>query len=183
METIRVLSPKIELNDRTLWFDGESSFNPENLQQLIGSYEIKYVNYENNIVKQYNKFYPDKILVKTKCVIPEKQWIIPDEFKSLDVETFLLEKHDKITKNISQEEKQQREYRLVSELLLYKRKKLYPTLQALIFIINTLTSKNVVWGVGRGSSVSSYVLFVIGTHDVDSFGYQLDVNEFLSEQE
>jgi DNA polymerase III alpha subunit len=36
-----------------------------------------------------------------------------------------------------------------------------------------------VWGVGRGSSVASYVLFLIGVHRIDSMKYNLDYKEFL----
>jgi DNA polymerase III alpha subunit len=36
-----------------------------------------------------------------------------------------------------------------------------------------------VWGIGRGSSVSSYVLYVLGVHDVDSYAYDLDIGDFL----
>jgi DNA polymerase III alpha subunit len=42
-----------------------------------------------------------------------------------------------------------------------------------------MKERNIVWGVGRGSSVASYVLFLIGTHKVDSVKYELDFNEFL----
>jgi DNA polymerase III alpha subunit len=39
----------------------------------------------------------------------------------------------------------------------------------------------VVWGVGRGSSVASYVLFLIGIHKIDSLYYDLPIDEFLKE--
>jgi DNA polymerase III alpha subunit len=38
---------------------------------------------------------------------------------------------------------------------------------------------NVVWGVGRGSSVASYVLYLLGVHKIDSLKYNLDIHEFL----
>ena len=37
----------------------------------------------------------------------------------------------------------------------------------------------VIWGVGRGSSVASYVLYKLGVHRVDSMYYDLDPQEFL----
>ena len=72
-------------------------------------------------------------------------------------------------------------YRVNDELTLYKKLDLLPVLRTIIFVINTLRENSVVWGVGRGSSVSSYVLYLIGAHDVDSIKYDLDVNEFLRE--
>ena len=45
--------------------------------------------------------------------------------------------------------------------------------------IDTLREKNVVWGVGRGSSVASFCLFLIGVHKVNPILYKLKINEFL----
>ena len=51
--------------------------------------------------------------------------------------------------------------------------------QFLIYFVDTLRANNVVWGVGRGSSVASYVLFIIGVHKIDSVKYKLPINEFF----
>ena len=45
--------------------------------------------------------------------------------------------------------------------------------------LRPLHDKNVLWGVGRGSSVASYALFLIGVHKIDSVKYDLDWREFL----
>jgi DNA polymerase III alpha subunit len=42
-----------------------------------------------------------------------------------------------------------------------------------------MRKNKIVWGVGRGSSVASYVLFLIGIHKVNSLKYNLDIKEFL----
>ncbi len=42
-----------------------------------------------------------------------------------------------------------------------------------------MRENHVIWGVGRGSSVSSYVLYKLGIHRIDSIFYDLDVEEFL----
>lgn len=47
------------------------------------------------------------------------------------------------------------------------------------YLVDTLQQNNVVWGVGRGSSVASYVLYLIGVHKIDSIKYNLDWREFL----
>ena len=64
-------------------------------------------------------------------------------------------------------------------LELYKKFNLYPVLRYLIYLVNLMRENNIVWGVGRGSSVSSYVLFLIGVHKVNSIEFDLDINEFL----
>lgn len=71
--------------------------------------------------------------------------------------------------------------RVEEELALYKARNLYPVLQLMIYIVDTMRKNNLVWGVGRGSSVSSYVLFLIGIHKINSIKYNLDIKEFLKE--
>lgn len=69
--------------------------------------------------------------------------------------------------------------RVEQELMEYKARNLYPVLQLMIYIVDTLRSNNLVWGVGRGSSVASYCLYLIGVHKIDSIKYDLDIREFL----
>jgi len=65
------------------------------------------------------------------------------------------------------------------ELALYKARNLYSILQLMIYIVDMMRKNSLVWGVGRGSSVASYVLFLIGIHKIDSIKYNLIIEEFL----
>ena len=47
------------------------------------------------------------------------------------------------------------------------------------YLVDTLRKNNIIWGVGRGSSVASYVLYLLGVHRIDSLYYDLDITEFL----
>ena len=47
------------------------------------------------------------------------------------------------------------------------------------YLVDTMRDNQVIWGVGRGSSVASYVLYLIGIHKIDSMYYDLPINEFL----
>jgi DNA polymerase III alpha subunit len=49
----------------------------------------------------------------------------------------------------------------------------------MIYLVDFMRENNIVWGVGRGSSVASYVLYLIGVHKVDSIQFDLDWREFL----
>ena len=69
--------------------------------------------------------------------------------------------------------------RVIKELNMYSERDLYSLLHHLIFLVEHFRKNNIVWGVGRGSSVASYVLFLIGIHKVDSIRYQLEIEEFL----
>lgn len=69
--------------------------------------------------------------------------------------------------------------RVSEELNMYEERNLYPLLKHLIYLIDRFRENKIVWGVGRGSSVSSYILYLIGIHKVDSIKYRLNINEFL----
>jgi DNA polymerase III alpha subunit len=69
--------------------------------------------------------------------------------------------------------------RVSQELELFISNGMYDVLYVMKYIVDTLRANNIVWGVGRGSSVASYVLFIIGVHKIDSVKYKLPINEFF----
>ena len=97
---------------------------------------------------------------------------IPDEYKDLDIVNYLMEKAKTQTHTIHQ-------LRTEAELKVYEERGLLDLLRFLVYFVETMRNHNIVWGVGRGSSVASYVLYLIGIHKVDSIKYDLDINEFL----
>jgi DNA polymerase III alpha subunit len=96
-------------------------------------------------------------------------WDMPEEYKTLDIAKWVLEKCK------TQVELQ----RVGAELLEFQNKDMMPLLCWLKYLVDTMRQNNVVWGVGRGSSVASYVLYLIGVHKIDSMKYNLDWREFL----
>ena len=99
----------------------------------------------------------------------QKNWHMPHEYKQLDIAEYVL--------GLCREEHELQ--RVGQELLLYQERDLFDLLRYLKYLVDTLRKNNVVWGVGRGSSVASYVLFLIGVHKIDSLYYNLDIDEFL----
>lgn len=69
--------------------------------------------------------------------------------------------------------------RVSAELELFIQHGMFDLLYYLKYLVDTMRSSGVVWGVGRGSSVASYVLYLIGVHKVNSIKYDLDIHEFL----
>ena len=67
----------------------------------------------------------------------------------------------------------------LTELLLYQERGMFDLLRFLVYIVDVMREQDIVWGVGRGSSVASYVLYLIGVHKIDSLYYDLDIAEFL----
>ena len=94
---------------------------------------------------------------------------MPDEYKNMDIAKYLLDLCH------TQDQLQ----RVGKELLLYQDRNLMDLLRYLKYLVDTMRANNIIWGVGRGSSVSSYVLYLLGVHRVDSMYYDLNVEEFL----
>ena len=69
--------------------------------------------------------------------------------------------------------------RVWEELDAYKERDMHDLLKYMIYLVNFMRENNIVWGVGRGSSVASYVLYLIGVHKIDSIQFGLDWREFL----
>ena len=69
--------------------------------------------------------------------------------------------------------------RELEELEEFRARNMLPLLKVLKYLVDTFQNNNIVWGVGRGSSVASYALFLIGIHKIDSIKYNLDWREFL----
>lgn len=69
--------------------------------------------------------------------------------------------------------------RVSLELELFVKNNMYEVLHVMKYIVDTLRANNVVWGVGRGSSVASYVLHLLGVHKIDSIKYKLPIEEFF----
>lgn len=99
----------------------------------------------------------------------QNHWHMPQEYIDLDIAEWVLHQCD------NEEELQ----RCGAELLKYAELNMLTLLQYLKYLVDTMRLNNIVWGVGRGSSVSSYVLYKIGVHKIDSLYYGLEFNEFL----
>jgi len=94
---------------------------------------------------------------------------MPDEYKNLDIAKYVL---DLCVTDVELQ-------RVGTELLLYQERNMFNILKYLKYLVDTLKSNNIVFGVGRGSSVSSYVLYLLGVHKINSLYYDLDITEFL----
>lgn len=71
--------------------------------------------------------------------------------------------------------------RVDQELHLFIQHGMFDLLFYLKYLVDTMREHGIVWGVGRGSSVASYVLYLIGVHKINSIFYELDIHEFLKE--
>jgi len=132
-------------------------------------------------VDQYNQSAVELNLAEISDISHwSKQFDIPPHYRELDVEEYVrILLVDKVLKPAGGFGHVEHVDRVEEELELYRARNLYPVLQCLIYIIDIMRKNNLVWGVGRGSSVASYVLYLIGVHKIDSIKYNLDIREFL----
>jgi DNA polymerase III alpha subunit len=99
----------------------------------------------------------------------QQQWAMPDEYRNFDIAEWLLHQCK------TEEELQ----RVGQELMMYQDRGMFDLLRYMRYFVSVMRDKKVVWGVGRGSSVASYCLYLIGVHRINSIYYDLDIAEFL----
>lgn len=108
-------------------------------------------------------------------------WFMPDKYKNIDLEQYLFSKvSEKLQHNsVDFVYNSSTWIRVEYELKEFELRGLFPLLKFLIYLVDVCKENNIVMGVGRGSSVASYVLYLIGVHKIDSIKYELDIKEFL----
>lgn len=99
----------------------------------------------------------------------QKNWHMPEQYQQLDIAKHILDLCD------TPEQLQ----RAGHELMLYQEKNLFTLLKYLKYLVDTMKEHQIIWGVGRGSSVASYVLYLLEVHKIDSMYYDLSPEEFL----
>lgn len=100
----------------------------------------------------------------------QREWFMPAEYKDIDLHIYCLDRCPDETEDCA---------RVCNELYEFEKRGLFDLLKYMIYLVDTMRENNIVWGVGRGSSVASYVLYIIGIHRINSIQYELDWREFL----
>lgn len=126
-----------------------------------------YLEIEN--IPEISVVQPLTMSVEDYDMMNQNNWYIPETYKTFDIAKWLLEqcKEDYELQRVGE------------ELLLFQERDLFPLLCYCKYLVDTMRKHNVVWGVGRGSSVASYVLYLIGVHRINSLHYDLSIDEFL----
>lgn len=101
--------------------------------------------------------------------LQQSSWHMPEEYKNLDIAAYVL--------NLCNTEAELQ--RCGQELMMYQERNLFDLLKYLHYLVQIMKDNKIIWGVGRGSSVASFVLYKLGVHRVDSLFYDLDPGEFL----
>lgn len=99
----------------------------------------------------------------------QHHWFMPQQYRDLDIAAHVL--------GLCQSEAELQ--RVGQELLLYQERDLFDLLRYLKYLVDLMRDNHLIWGVGRGSSVASHVLYLLGVHRINSMHYDLDPGEFL----
>ncbi len=145
------------------------------IELLYRNKSLVNIPFDDDIVKEYNnaafELDLEELVSKGNW---SKDFNIPQYYKDINVKEYitrLIPASGQDVKIITE--------RVDMELAEFEARNLFPVLQMLIYIIDTMRKNNLVWGVGRGSSVASYILYLMGVHKVDSVKYNLHIKEFL----
>lgn len=140
---------------------------------------------DSELVKEYNSWcdtfgkddfkaevpFPMDTTPEEEHEIRTNNWMISDDIKAINVREFLVG----LCKDQEQID------RVNYEMDLFEERNLIPLLQLMMFLVDRFRTEKVVWGVGRGSSVASFVLYLIGIHKINPIKYGLDVKDFLKD--
>jgi len=157
---------------------GNIVYNEKDLMELIyqdkSDFIEKVISEPNIKIEGFNlknindDFY--QIDIEDFDLICQNEWLMPEEYKEFDIVTWLFNQIPPWDDGND---------RLFEELREFELRNMTPLLRWLKYLVDTCREKDIVWGVGRGSSVASYVLYLIGVHKIDPIKYNLDWREFL----
>lgn len=180
-----LLHRSVELRDRILWCDGDSTMSSTRMADIL--LECKSIDHifpdeiDSN-VKKFNLLADRNLQLKTTIAPLDKGFDIPDEYLNIDLKKYLYSKLlDMVNTDdtLSDADIEQRISRINLELELFKQYDIENLLRSTIYMVDTFMKHDIVWGTGRGSSCASYSLYLIGIHEVDSIKYDLELSEFF----
>jgi len=142
----------------------------KNINSCIVEHDISIpIDLEIPNLPNFINYVEETISVEAWDNLQQQKYFVPDNYKTFNIAEFVLDKCK------SEAELQ----RAGQELLLYQERNLFPLLIYLKYLVDVMKRENIVWGVGRGSSVASFVLYLLEVHRINSLYYDLSIDEFL----
>jgi len=132
-------------------------------------------------LSELNTYIPIDVDQKEFDGVLQSEWFMPDAYKAIDIKVWLLEQlQEKLQSDSLATAQYSKEWsRVNEEYAEYASRGMDDLLRYMIYLVDFMRENDIVWGVGRGSSVASYVLYLIGVHRIDSVQFNLDWTEFL----
>jgi len=130
-----------------------------NLKRVFVNDEIKFdevLQLENT--PELIKYIGDNCSINQFDEKNQSHWLMPIEYYELDIAQYILDQ-------CSTDEELQR---AGQELILFQDRDMFILLKYLKYLVDTMRKNNIVWGVCRGSSEASFILFLLGIHKINS---------------
>lgn len=99
------------------------------------------------------------------------KWTIPSNYIYMDIVSYLIERCTTDVEKV----------RVTEELVEFEKRKELDILKVMVYIVDKFRENNIVWGVGRGSSVSCFCLYLIGINKINPLVYDISYTEFFKE--
>ena len=130
---------------------------------------------------QLKRYIPIDVNKKDFDGVCQGEWFMPEEYKELNILNWLEAKlMEKMQSTNSANVLLSKEWvRVQKEFEEFKKRGMLDLLKYMVYLVDFMKKNEIVWGVGRGSSVASYILYLIGVHKIDSIHFDLDYREFL----
>lgn len=176
-----------ELKDRVLRFDGVSIVHPDSVPSALARglrpSDLR-VTELNEDVQSFNTnvIEADQLrLAADEPIAIPMEWQLPDSYKNLDVQERVFNEFFKRLPSLkySAEQEDIAVRRLADEVNEVETRGMMDFMRTIVYVLDTFRTKDIVWGVGRGSSCACYILFVLGLHVVDCVRYEVPMNEFF----
>ena len=176
-----------KLNDRILRFDGVSIIQPDQVEQFllrglkpsqmrVEDLTLELIHFNTNVAAD------ERISDKVEEPISFSfAWKIPKEYQTLDVEQHVLAVFGERLPSLAYSDSQTEIAiaRVAQELEEFTKRGLTNLLRTIIYVLDTFRETGQVFGVGRGSSCASFILFLLGLHAVDPVKYEVPLEEFM----
>lgn len=176
-----------ELRDRVLRFDGVSIVTPDAVPAALARglrpSDLRVTEVDDE-VQMFNASVveEDQLRLEDNDPIPvSMSWQLPSAYKDLDVQERVFDEYFKCVPSLKYNAEQEgiAIRRLADELHEIEDRGMMDFMRTIVYVLDTFREKDIIWGVGRGSSCACYILFILGLHAVDCVKYEVPMNEFF----
>lgn len=175
------------LEDRTVRFDGISVLHPEQVERfLLHGLQPKQLRVSELTqgIQDFNSAVAVEDRVQAVASEPmsfDMTWLIPEQYLKLDVEEHVLAVFGERLPGLAYDDTQTEiaVNRVAQELAEFERRGLFDLLRVIIYVLDRFRESKQVFGVGRGSSCASFILFLLGLHVVDPVVFDVPLEEFM----
>ena len=179
----------IELQKYRLYFDGTvEAHDPERTHELL-LFGLKPNQISTKLVtddiKQHNqlvdtddeKIHISKDNEEVEASFSPFKYLIPEKYLLIDLREHVFEKLRAIPMTAT--EMMVAQNRVERELEEIEKRKIEYLFKTIIYVVDVFSEKQIVFGVGRGSSCACYILYLLGLNLVNPLKYNIPVEEFF----